>query len=60
MRIMKRTVKPADSTRIDLDSMNDINWWVRSLGVSEQSLRDAVKRVGQAPGDVRAELRRRR
>ncbi|WP_430539364.1 DUF3606 domain-containing protein [Luteibacter jiangsuensis] len=57
---MKRSTRPADATKIDLESRTEVNWWVRSLGVSEQSLRDAVKRVGQVPGDVRAELRRRR
>ncbi|MDQ0010400.1 hypothetical protein J2T07_002590 [Luteibacter jiangsuensis] len=60
MEMMKRSTRPADATKIDLESRTEVNWWVRSLGVSEQSLRDAVKRVGQVPGDVRAELRRRR
>lgn len=60
MHPISRTVRPADATKVDIESRNDINWWIRSLGVTEQSLRDAVKRVGPAPGDVRAELRRRR
>lgn len=54
----KPAAGPADTTKVDLESGANVNYWTRSLGVSEQSLRAAVERVGMLPGDVRAELRR--
>lgn len=54
----KQAAGPADTTKVDLGSGTNVNYWTRSLGVSEQSLRAAVERVGVLPGDVRAELRR--
>jgi hypothetical protein len=60
METQKQVVGPADATKIDLELRTDMNYWTRVLGVSENSLRDAVLRVGGQSSDVRAELRRRR
>jgi hypothetical protein len=56
----KQAVSPADATRVDVELRTDVNYWTRVLGVSENSLREAVRRVGIQSSDVRAELRRRR
>jgi hypothetical protein len=60
METQKQVVGPADATKVDLELRTDMNYWTRVLGVSENSLRDAVLRVGGQSSDVRAELRRRR
>jgi hypothetical protein len=56
----KHAVSPSDASRVDVDLRTDVNYWTRTLGVSELSLREAVRRVGIQSSDVRAELRRRR
>lgn len=46
--------------RIDLTRRDDVQHWMRALGISEQTLAAAVKRVGNSSADVLAELRRRK
>jgi hypothetical protein len=60
MRTTRQPVAPVQPTQVDVERSADVSYWMRNLGVSELALRAAVKRVGVLPGDVRAELRRRR
>jgi len=50
---------PADRTRINVNEDYELRYWTTELGVSEEQLRAAVKRVGPMVDDVRADLRRR-
>jgi hypothetical protein len=51
---------PADAKRINVDEDYEVAYWTKTLGVSAEQLREAVKRAGVMVDDVRAELRRRR
>lgn len=46
--------------RIDLTRPNDVQYWMKALGISEETLTAAVKRVGNSSADVLGELRRRK
>lgn len=43
-------------TRINLQDLYEVRGWVKSLGCTEQELRDAVKAVGDAVEAVKAYL----
>jgi len=60
MRTTRQPAAPVQTTHVNVEKSADVSYWMRNLGVSELALRDAVKRVGVVPSDVRAELRRRR
>ncbi len=47
-----------DTTRINLQSANAVNYWCQALNCSETRLRNAVLAVGVLPADVRAYLNR--
>jgi hypothetical protein len=47
---------PADRTRINVNESWELRYWMDTLGVTEQQLRDAVKKVGVMVADVRKEL----
>ncbi|NII53656.1 DUF3606 domain-containing protein [Luteibacter sp. SG786] len=50
----------ADRSRINVNEDYEVRYWTKEFGISEDALRDAVKRVGPMVDDVRAELRRKR
>ncbi|NID06023.1 DUF3606 domain-containing protein [Luteibacter jiangsuensis] len=50
----------ADRDRINVNEDYEVRYWTKEFGISEDTLRDAVKRVGPMVDDVRAELRRKR
>lgn len=50
----------ADRDRINVNEDYEVLYWTKEFGISEDTLRDAVKRVGPMVDDVRAELRRKR
>lgn len=47
---------PADRSRISLEEDWEVEWWTKSLGVSEEELRNAVAAVGQSATAVREHL----
>lgn len=49
----KSNVGSPDKDRISLSEDYEIRDWTRSLGVSEQALRDAVAKVGNSARAVR-------
>jgi hypothetical protein len=51
---------PADRDRINVNEDYEVRYWTKELGVSEDALREAVKRVGVMSDDVRRELGRRK
>lgn len=51
---------PADRDRINVNEDYEVRYWTKELGVSEDALREAVKRVGVMSEDVRRELGRRK
>lgn len=55
------TPKRSDTReRIDLARRDDVQYWMKALGISEQTLTAAVQRVGNSSADVLGELRRRK
>ena len=52
---MKNTGKQ-DRDRINTSEAHEVQYWTKALGVSEQQLKDAVKKVGSMAADVRAHL----
>jgi len=48
-----------DNKRIDIHDPNEVRHWTKSLGVSEQQLKDAVARVGTSAEKVRESLGKR-
>lgn len=52
----KRAVGSPDRDRIGLTEDYEVRDWTRSLGVSEQELREAVDAVGNSADAVRAYL----
>ena len=46
----------SDRKLISLTEEHEVRYWTKALGVSEQRLRDAVKRVGHSAAKVRVEL----
>jgi hypothetical protein len=42
----KTKIKPQDSSRINLGEAYEVQYWTKTLGCTEQELRDAVAEVG--------------
>jgi hypothetical protein len=49
---------PPDTQRINVNEPYEVNYWTKTLGVSEQKLRDAVRAVGVSVAAVRRHLGR--
>jgi hypothetical protein len=49
---------PADPSRINVYSTNEVNYWCHTLNCTETRLRNAVLAVGPATADVRDFLNR--
>jgi hypothetical protein len=47
-----------DNKRIDVHDPNEIRHWTKSLGVTEEQLKEAVARVGTSAQKVREALRK--
>lgn len=47
---------PQDRSRINLSEDYEVRYWTEALGVSEQTLRDAVAEVGSSADRVREAL----
>jgi Protein of unknown function (DUF3606) len=47
---------PTNRFRIDIDDHDDVTYWTKELGVTEEQLRATVQSVGVMAVDVRAEL----
>jgi len=47
---------PADAQRVNVNEDYEVKYWTRALGVSEEKLRETVKRVGVMAADVREAL----
>jgi hypothetical protein len=43
---------PRDAERVNVNEDYEVRYWCKKWGVSEQQLRDAVKRVGVMSKDV--------
>lgn len=48
---------PADRSRVNVNEPHEIAWWTQKFGVSEQQLREAVKKAGVSAKDVQKLLR---
>lgn len=48
---------PADRTRVNVNEDYEARYWASRWGVSEDELRDAVKRVGVMADDVERALK---
>jgi hypothetical protein len=49
---------PADATRINIKSVNEVNYWCNALNCTETRLRNAVIAVGSLVIDVQTYLNR--
>jgi hypothetical protein len=47
-----------DRQRININEKHELAYWTKRLGVSEDELRDAVKRVGPSVEAVQNEIKR--
>jgi hypothetical protein len=47
---------PPDTQRINVNEPYEVSYWTKTLGVSEQKLRDAVRAVGVSVAAVRRHL----
>lgn len=56
--VLSQLPATTDTTRINLQSANAVNYWCQALNCSETRLRNAVLAVGVLPEDVRAYLNR--
>jgi|SwirhirootsSR2_FD_contig_31_2871846_length_1174_multi_3_in_0_out_0_2 hypothetical protein len=45
-----------DLNRINLNEPYEVKYWTKIFGVSEEELRDAVRRVGNSVDDIAQEL----
>jgi hypothetical protein len=52
--------QPRDASRINLHQTWEIQYWTKTLGISEPELRDAVQRAGHNAEAVRHYLRKHR
>lgn len=43
---------PQDRSRVNVNEPHEIAWWTQKFGVSEQQLRDAVKKAGVSAKDI--------
>lgn len=50
--------KPADMTRVNVRSTNEVNYWCHTFNCTETRLRNAVLAVGILVADVRSYLNR--
>ena len=50
--------KPADATRVNVRSTNEINYWCYTFNCTETRLRNAVLAVGLLAADVHNYLKR--
>lgn len=51
-----RQAENPDDTRIDLDQEQEVRYWSKKFGVTEEEIRQAVKSAGPMVKDVRARL----
>ncbi|HZR03050.1 MAG TPA: DUF3606 domain-containing protein [Burkholderiales bacterium] len=49
---------PADRTRVNVNEDYELRYWSEKFGVSPDTLRAAVKKVGVMADDVERELKR--
>lgn len=49
---------PDDLTEVTLDGRREIDFWTKTLGATEQDLKDAILNVGSNADDVRRFLGR--
>jgi hypothetical protein len=49
---------PADATRINIKSVNEVNYWCHTFRCTETRLRNAVLAVGFLAADVQTYLNR--
>jgi hypothetical protein len=49
---------PADATRINIKSVNEVNYWCYTFNCTETRLRNAVIAVGSLAADVHTYLTR--
>ena len=47
---------PADQSRINVNEAWELKWWAQKFGVTEQQIRDAVKKVGVMADAVKRAL----
>jgi hypothetical protein len=47
---------PADRARINVHEPHEVSYWTKALGVTEEKLKDAVKRVGVMADAVKRDL----
>lgn len=47
---------PTDRSRINVNERWELQWWTKSLGVSEHDLRNAITVVGTSADAVRRHL----
>ena len=47
-----------DRSRISLSQEHEVDYWTRTLGVTEDELRNTVASVGNMAADVRARLKK--
>ena len=50
--------KPVDPTRIDIQEPNEVTYWARHFGISEEQLQTYVQAVGPMVADVQEEIER--
>ena len=60
MSVVLFDLAPQTRNAINVNLRSDVQYWTRTLSVSELKLRRAVERVGNNTYDVMDELRRRR
>jgi hypothetical protein len=48
---------PQDRSRVNVNEPYDVAWWTQRFGVSEQALRDAVKKAGVSAKDLQTLLK---
>lgn len=48
---------PQDRSRVNVNEPHEIAWWTQKFGVSEQQLREAVKKAGVSAKDVETLLK---
>jgi Protein of unknown function (DUF3606) len=49
---------PQDRDRVNVHEDYELRYWTHKWGVTEQQLRDAVKKVGVMAADVERELKK--
>jgi len=54
----KKSRNSPDNKRIDVNDPNEVRNWTKSLGVTAEQLKDAVKKAGTSADAVRAHLKK--